>query len=516
MRFTSRPLFALCAAVFAIAALAPIAMMLARIEAADWEVLADPRIVPLLFRTAWMGLGAASIAFAIGVPLGLLNSRTNMPMSGALRWLSMVPLFLPPVILATASAVLLENLRGAGATVLVLGVSTFPIPMVFTARALERVDARREDAANLVGGLRAVLRMELPLAMPAALCGACFAFAIAINDYAVPDYIASVGPKYNVYADEVFSSWQSVHRPGRAVASALPLAALSLAALIPALALRRRDKSPNFDGEFRRPRPLELGIWRWPSFAFAVAIVALSSFVPLGRLIWEAGDGRHGWSFEHLTGAFAHALDVGRSDLANSLTFALAAALISIPLALVLGHAFERAKHSAWFETATILPLALPAILFGIGYIALWNHESTALFYDSGWIVIALFVGRFAALPILAAGGASAMLDPRLEEAALLSGAGPIARTIEVVAPPLAPSLAGGATLVYVFAMRELDAAMLVPAANGTAMFRVYNALHFGRDDFVAALALTVVFFILLPGILWALFAQKRAAETFS
>jgi hypothetical protein len=34
--------------------------------------------------------------------------------------------------------------------------------------------------------------------------------------------------------------------------------------------------------------------------------------------------------------------------------------------------------------------------------------------------------------------------------------------------------------------------------------------VHFGRDDFVAALALIVVFFVLLPGLLWSLFARER------
>jgi hypothetical protein len=41
-------------------------------------------------------------------------------------------------------------------------------------------------------------------------------------------------------------------------------------------------------------------------------------------------------------------------------------------------------------------------------------------------------------------------------------------------------------------------------------MFRVFNAVHFGRDDFVAALALMLVFLILLPGTLWALLARRR------
>ena len=64
--------------------------------------------------------------------------------------------------------------------------------------------------------------------------------------------------------------------------------------------------------------------------------------------------------------------------------------------------------------------------------------------------------------------------------------------------------------LVFVLALRELDATLLVPAANHTAMFRIFNQIHFGRDAFVAALALLLVFLIVLPGLLWSLFARKR------
>jgi hypothetical protein len=55
-----------------------------------------------------------------------------------------------------------------------------------------------------------------------------------------------------------------------------------------------------------------------------------------------------------------------------------------------------------------------------------------------------------------------------------------------------------------------LDAAILVPAANGTALFRLYNAVHFGRDEMVAALALWICFFVLLPGALWSLRSRRN------
>ena len=506
----SRPLVFVALLVFALLGIAPIAVMFGRIGADDLAGLFDARTLSLLGRTTWMGLGAAALALVLGLPFGFVTARTDLPFARTLRHVGLVPLLVPPVILAMTMSVILTDLRGAFAVILVLGVSSFPIVSVFSARAFERIDARREEAALIAGGLRAVLAMELPLVLPAALCGACFAFVLAINDFAVPDYIASVGIKYNVYADEIFASWQSVHTPGKAVAAALPLVVLTLIALAPALWLRRRGSMATIDGDFRRPELLRLGAVRWPAFFLVAAIVAITALVPIGRLVWEAGGGRNGWTFAHLQPAFARALDTGRADLGRSLLFASAAALGSIPLALVLGHALERSRRNAWLELGVVLPIAVPAILFGIGYIATWNNEWTANLYGSGFLVVLLFVGRFAAFPILAVSGATATLDRQLEEAAQIAGVKPARRLFSIVQPGVRASLLGGAGLVFVFGMRELDAAILVPAANGTAMFRVYNAIHFGRDDFVAALALLVIFFILLPGLLWSLFARGR------
>ena len=149
-------------------------------------LLASPILIPL---------AAAALAFALGLPFGFLVARTDVPGARMLRPLGVVPLLLPPLLLAMTWAVILPDLRGATATILFLGLSTFPLVGIFASRAFERIDAGMEEAALLSGGLKAVLRMELPLVLPAALCGACLAFAFAINDFGVPDYVSSIGPK---------------------------------------------------------------------------------------------------------------------------------------------------------------------------------------------------------------------------------------------------------------------------------------------------------------------------------
>jgi iron(III) transport system permease protein len=227
-------------------------------------------------------------------------------------------------------------------------------------------------------------------------------------------------------------------------------------------------------------------------------------------LIWEAGGGPRGFEARHLGRSFGLALTRSRDDLRNSIEWSLAAATLAVPIGLVVGHFLERARRGRWLEPLTLAPIAVPAILFGIGMIVLWNHDWSASFYDGGALVVLLLFGRFAAFPILVSSGAVAALDPKLEEAAQMAGAGPLRRLVAIVAPSLRSSLLGGWVLVFVLALRELDATILVPAANHTAMFRIFNQVHFGRDDFVAAMALLLVFLIVLPGLLWSLFARSR------
>ncbi len=505
----SRPLAVAAALAFAVCGLLPIAVMATRLGPADLSGLLQPRALVLLGRTLAYGLTVAAFGLLLGLPFGFCVARTDMPGARLLRTLSVVPLLLPPMLIAMTWTVV-TDVRGAPAAVLVSTAGTFPLIALLSARSFERIDLRLEDAARILGGSRSVLRADLPLVLPAALCGACLAFVFTVNDFSVPDYVSWVGPKFNVYADEVFAAWRIDARPGRAVAMALPLVAITLASLLPALALRRRGAMASLCGHFKSPAPLRLGRARWPAACACALLLALACGLPLARLLYEAGGGHRGFGLERLRDAFARALELSRGDLANSLLYALAAATACVPIGLVLGHALERSARGRRLEPLALLPLAGPAVLLGIGMIATWNRPGLERFYDGGALVVILLIGRFAAFPILVLSGAVAQLDRSLEEAAQIAGAPPARRLFSIVARPLAPALCGAWILVFVFALRELDATILVPAANHTAMFRVFNAVHFGRDDFVAALALMIVFLILLPGMLWMLFARRR------
>ena len=64
--------------------------------------------------------------------------------------------------------------------------------------------------------------------------------------------------------------------------------------------------------------------------------------------------------------------------------------------------------------------------------------------------------------------------------------------------------------LVVVLAVRELDLAILLPGANQSAAVRYFNALHFARDGFVAALGLLIAALLFLPVMLHAAWSSLR------
>ena len=112
-----------------------------------------------------------------------------------------------------------------------------------------------------------------------------------------------------------------------------------------------------------------------------------------------------------------------REQVSASVLYSVAAASLAVPVALVLGHAIARGRWTRLLEPLVVLPLAGPAILFGIGNISLWSHDWSRDFYAGPGLVVLMLVGRYLAFPTLVGAGATASLDPRLEEAAPHPGA---------------------------------------------------------------------------------------------
>jgi len=475
--------------------------------------LAEPRLRALFLRTAAFAAGSALIASLVGAPLGLIAARVRMRGAEVLELLLPLPLLLPPLLIAQSWHGL-TGMDGMSSALFCLGLCYAPLPALLVARALARQGIGAHQAAVLAGGRRLALAEMARCAAPAAVLGGALAFLFTLTDFAVADYFGAVGEKFTVYSFEVFTHWRESDYRGGARAAA-PLVALAGAVLFFTLLWGDRDVG---GGGASRPPRLGLGRGNWIAGGLGIALIAMVLVVPLGRVLYETGMrgpvGEGAW-LARSGAAFRDAAQRGGPDLGRSIVTGLMAGALAMVLAPVPAHLLARMRPGAarsLLGVAIALPLLAPAVGYGLGAILVFNRDLFGNFYESRLLPAVVLAGRYTPLAVFLLAERLRALPRSGEQAAALAGISQpaVLWRQRLAAQRPAWLLAGG--LVLVFAIRELDLAVLLPGANRSAAVRYYNALHFARDNFVAAFGAMIAAVLFLPLALQAAVRGLRPA----
>ncbi len=486
------------------AILPPFASLLAEAAASSGAlaVLAATRPWVLLARSLLLASLVTALAFAIGIPLGVLLGRTDV---GGLRGaaaLHVFPMFLPPFLLALGwfqlfgrraplgSEISSRALFSETGLVLVLGLAFAPVVTSLSAVALSSIDPSLEEAARTMARpARVIRRILLPAVSPALALAGIVVFALAFSELGVPMFL-----RVDTFPAAVFARLGGIaYAPGEAFALVLPL--LPVALLL--LALERRfagSRSYALLGlRSRETSRIPLGRWRGP-LSVAAAIVAALSVAPLGALAFRA------WR----DGGFAAAgAWLGRAPL-NSLSSAVAAATVVTLLGVVIGHALARGVPGGrGLDALAILAFLTPAALLGVGLIEVWNRPATQAVYASLAILVVGFVARYAAVGVRAMAVAVTQSPAQLEDAAAACGARYGRRMLRIVLPIHARGIAFTWLLALVFCLRDLETAVLFyPAGREPLTVRLFTLEANGPEPVVAALA--VIHAAMIGGMLLA------------
>lgn len=232
-----------------------------------------------------------------------------------------------------------------------------------------------------------------------------------------------------------------------------------------------------------------------PVLAFAIAPIAV---LVVRSLLWLRGS------------ALAElVLPETRVAIANTALISIGAAAfalaLGVPLAVLLARTALPLRRL--FTALFTLPSAIPPFIWGMGWISLASPKVGYLnrllgegtFDIYGKLGIAFVLGT-AGLPlvVLAAVAALARIDPALEEAARLSGAGPVRALVSVSLALALPAILSGGVVVFLFAaaafgvpyMLGVTASPPVPVLTT----RIYSHVLMGGSDSLArALTLSTV-----------------------
>jgi iron(III) transport system permease protein len=164
-----------------------------------------------------------------------------------------------------------------------------------------------------------------------------------------------------------------------------------------------------------------------------------------------------------------------------------------------------------FLDYASLVPLGLPGIVVAVALIQFWLRTPLPI-YGTLTIILLAYTGRYVPLAVRSANAAFRQVDPALEETARVTGAGWL-RTFGSVTLPLArPGLFAGWLLVFVPALQELSASILLFSSGSiTLAVAVYNLYETGYREPVAALAI-VTMLIIVAAIGLATLAGRRGA----
>ena len=468
------------------------------------RLLVNARQRELLLNSTLLGACSALLATLLGAPLGLLLARARIPAKRLLRIALIIPLIIPPYVLAlawillTGSTGLLARVIGrdflsdltysfAGAVV-VVSLTYYPLSMLATEAAARGVDAHLEEGALLVTNTRRVLWwITVPLIAPMVAAAALTIFVLVLSEFGVPSLL-----RVRVYTTEVFTAFAALYDFGAATSLAVPLLVVTVIVAV-AIKLIIGERFISIRRSIHPSLPLALGRWRALAFGGTILVLTASVVLPLMVLAFEAGN------VKRVTSTLKGSGDA----IINSLSFAAIAASLIIALASFLGYWRGRAR-TRWrgaFDLVLLIIFAVPSTVLGVGLIGLWNRPGVfGEIYTSQVMIIIAYVARFVTVAGLFLAASVRQIPETFEEAGEVAGGSWLRIFAQIVVPNIRPAMVAAWLVSFILAVGELGTTILVaPPGESTLPVRIYTLIANTPSSEVAALALMEVGIILVP-----------------
>jgi iron(III) transport system permease protein len=492
--------------------------------------------------------GSSVLAIALGTVLAYLIVRTDVPGKPLMFAASLVPLIIPGVLHTISWAYfILSPQIGVGNTwfidkidgghpfnvfslpgmIFIEGLHLSPLVFLLMVASFRSMDPSLEESAIMSGAslLTVFRRITVPLARPALYAAILIMVVRTLESFEVP---AVVGMNNHIW---VFTSriWRSLDSlpPDYRTAGAYAMSLLVLTSVGVWWHSRLAKKARAFQtvtGKGFRPRPVALGVWKWPATAmigvyFLVAVVlpilvlAYASTQPfysppsrytLSNMSWE--------NYSHVL----HDPTV-RHAFKNSIVLGLATSTVVMLVAAVAAWVVVRTKlrGRTLIDNLAFIPLIVPGLVLGVALLAIYLRTPWLPVYGTLWILFIAYLTRFMPYGMRYASTSMFQIGRELEESAAMSGAGWLATFRRVVLPLLVPGFVAGWIYILIVSVRELGSSVLLYSPGREVLsIVVWEYYRDGNLPYVGALGILMIgTLVVLVGIAYKLGARIGVRE---
>ena len=494
-----------------------------------WAHLLETQLARLIQNTLILLVGVGVLVALLGVSLAWLVAACEFPGRRWLDWGLMLPLAMPPYVLAFVFLGLLDyagpvntwlrntwglsagigDIRSPLGVILVMSLVLYPYVYMLARSAFLSQGRELMDAARVLGvsPVRGFWRVALPMARPAIAAGMALALMETLADFGAVSVF-----NFDTFTTAIYKAWFGFYSLSAAAQLASLLLFVVLLALWAEKAARRGRSNQNLRASSACRYHLS-GIRAWLACGFCGLVFTVAFVIPIVQLVvWSLG---HLQDFNSRYWLFVK----------NSLVLASLASLVAVTIALFAAFGQRQSPSVSlgfWARIAST-GYALPGSVLAVGILLIFalleNHLLAPLADRFGFGQI--LVGSLAALVLayvirfysVAFGPVQSSLEsvkPNYQEAAQSMGVSRWQILRRVYLPLLRPGLLTAALLVLVDTLKEMPATLLLrPFGWDTLAVRIYELTTEGQWQQAAIPAVSLVAVSLIPVVL--MIRQSRA-----
>ena len=445
-----------------------------------------------LVNSLLIGLYTTLVTTAVALPMAWIFVRFSFPGKGLINGLVLVPMVMPPfvgalgmkyifarcgslnLILAKLGLPMVDWLGAGGMSGVVLleVLHLYPIMFLNVSAALANVDPAMEEAGKCLGGSPWTVfrKITFPLMVPGYFAGAVIVFIWSFMDPGTP----LVFEFRNCVPVQIFDhlSDMNVNPIGYALVVLALFVAITFFALSKWASGRKTiissGKGATVSAEKKATKWKLVLIYTFLGLLTGVALLPHLSVLMVSLSDkWFMTVFPESFTLKYFKLAVTHKL--AASSIRNSLLLSSFATMIDIVIGIILGYLLVRKKSklTGWIDTLVMLPLAVPGIVLGFGYIACfrgWSFGSFTLNPQINPFPLLIICYSIRRLPyvVRSAYAGFRQLSESLEEAGRNLGATGFRVARKISVPLISSNLLAGAIIAFSFAMFEVGSSLVL------------------------------------------------------
>ena len=358
------------------------------------------------------------------------------------------------------------NIYGLKGLILVQTLSFFPIAYLLLVGMLKSIDPSIEDAARDLGASRwaTFRRVTLPLVAPGIANSFLLVFIKSVADFANP---MAIGGNFATLATQIYIQSIGNYDVQGGAAVAVLLLDLSMLLFIVSKYWVEKKVYVTVTGKASRERvPIDEKIVVWPiagtCYVIATIVLSLYILIPIGSFIKLWGI-NYSLTLDH----YRYAFGVGSKAIFDTTWLSFIATPVTGLLGMIIAFLVVRKRFigKGFINFASLLSIAVPGTVIGVGYILAFNTPPIVLTGTATLLVVA-FVVRSLPIGIRAGVASLQQIDPAIEEAAADLGASSRQIFFKITLPLIKTAFFSGLIYTFIRSMTSISAVIFLITAK--------------------------------------------------